>query len=71
VGSGVATSVRELHRLCAVTIGVEAEPRFAAERPGDLHHSVIDPSRAARELDWRAEASLPAGLRKTWEDARL
>lgn len=66
VGSGAATSVRELHRACALTAGVDAEPRFAAERPGDLRHSVLDASLAARELDWNAETTLAAGLGKTW-----
>ena len=66
VGSGVATAIRELHRLCAETAGVAQEPRFAPERPGDLRNSVIDPSRTARDLLWHAETSLAAGLAKTW-----
>jgi UDP-glucose 4-epimerase len=67
VGSGVATTIRDLHRLCAETAGFEHEPRFAAERPGDLRHSVIDSSRAARELGWRPAVTLAAGLASTWE----
>jgi UDP-glucose 4-epimerase len=66
VGSGVATTIGELHRLCAETARVEQEPRLAAGRPGDLRHSVIDPSRAAGELDWRAETALAVGLANTW-----
>jgi UDP-glucose 4-epimerase len=70
VGSGVATTVAELHRLCAETAGVAQEPRFSADRPGDLRHSVIDPSRAARELDWRPETTLAAGIAGTWNAVR-
>jgi UDP-glucose 4-epimerase len=66
VGSGVATTIRELHGLCAETAGVESEPRFAAERPGDLRRSVIDSSLAARELGWRVETGLAAGLASAW-----
>jgi UDP-glucose 4-epimerase len=66
VGSGVATAVGELHRLCVEAAGVAQEPRFSAERPGDLRHSVIDPSRAARDLDWRTETALAAGIAETW-----
>jgi UDP-glucose 4-epimerase len=66
VGSGVATSIRELHRLCAETTGAGSEPQFAPDRPGDLRHSVIDSSRAARELRWHAEMTLAAGLAATW-----
>src|SRR5262249_46453138 len=65
VGSGVATAIREPHRLCAQTAGVAQEPQFSAERPGDLRHSVIDPSRAADELQWHAETTLVAGLANT------
>jgi UDP-glucose 4-epimerase len=66
IGSGVSTAIRELHRLCAETTGATQEPRFSPERPGDLCHSVIDPSRALRELDWRAETTLADGLAYTW-----
>jgi UDP-glucose 4-epimerase len=66
IGSGVATAVGELHRLCAETAGVQQEPRFGSARPGDLRHSLIDPSRAARELDWRVRTTLAAGLAETW-----
>ena len=70
VGSGAATSVSELYRLCADTAGVEQEPTFAAERPGDLRHSVLDSSRAERELGWRAGTTLAAGLARTWDWVR-
>ena len=62
IGSGVATSIREVHRLCAEAAGVGQEPRFDTARPGDLRNSVIDPSRAASELGWRAETTLAAGF---------
>ena len=68
LGSGIATTIRELHRLCAATVGVEQEPRFAGERSGDLRDSVIDPSRAGRELGWRADTPLAVGLASTWAE---
>ncbi|HKD94102.1 MAG TPA: NAD-dependent epimerase/dehydratase family protein [Gaiellaceae bacterium] len=70
VGSGVETAVSELHRLCAEVAGVEQKPRFSAARPGDLRHSVTDPSQAARDLGWRAETTLAEGLAETWSAAR-
>ena len=70
VGSGVATSIRDLHRLCAEVAGVEQEPRLSAARPGDLQDSVIDSARAASELDWNAENRLAAGLTETWSAER-
>jgi UDP-glucose 4-epimerase len=70
VGSGVATAIGDLHRLCAEIVGVDREPRHGAARPGDLRHSVIDPSRAARDLRWRAETTVAEGLSETWSTAR-
>jgi UDP-glucose 4-epimerase len=69
VGSGVATRVLDLHRLCAEVAGVEREPSFGDPRPGDLRHSVLDAGRAERELGWRAETALADGLRLTWAAA--
>jgi nucleoside-diphosphate-sugar epimerase len=31
---------------------------------------VLDPSRAASGLGWRAEAALEPGIRQTWEAVR-
>ena len=70
VGTGIATSVADLHRLCAETAAVEQQPAFAPKRPGELQHSVLDPSRAERELGWRAGTTLAAGLARTWDSVR-
>jgi UDP-glucose 4-epimerase len=67
VGTGRATSVVELYELCRKTAESDAEARFEAERPGDLRHSLLDVSRAERELGWRPEVTLEDGLRRTWE----
>jgi UDP-glucose 4-epimerase len=70
VGSGIATTVAELHRLCAEASSVEQEPGFAAARPGDVLHSVVDPALAERELGWRAGTTLADGLARTWDWVR-
>ena len=67
IGTGVETSVNDLHRLCAQALGVEAEPRHLAARPGDARRSVLDVARADRGLGWRPQVSLEEGLRRTWE----
>jgi UDP-glucose 4-epimerase len=66
VGTGVETSVNELHAACRRAAGVELEPSYAPARAGDVLRSVIDPSRAVHELGWRAETSLDDGLAQTW-----
>ncbi len=70
VGSGVETSVLELHRLCAQIAGAELQPRFSPERPGDLRRSVLDASRAQEELGWHAETHLAEGISLTWKELR-
>jgi UDP-glucose 4-epimerase len=70
VGSGVATSVVDLYRRCADTAGSERQPRFAPVRPADLEHSVLDASRAARDLGWRAETTVADGIALTWDWVR-
>lgn len=70
VGTGVATSIVDLYRLCASAAEVEREPHFSAARPGELRRSVIDASRAGRELGWHADTPLAEGVNRTWEELR-
>ncbi len=67
VGTGVETSVNELHALCRKVSGDEREPRHVDARLGDVRRSLLDASRAARELGWRPAVALEDGLRRTWE----
>ena len=66
VGTGVATSVNELHAACRRVAGVVEEPAHEPARLGDVIRSVLDPSRAERELGWRARVGLDEGLSQTW-----
>jgi UDP-glucose 4-epimerase len=66
VGTGVETSVNGLHLACRRAAGIDLEPSYAPARPGDVHRSVIDPTRAGRELGWRAATGLDDGLAQTW-----
>jgi UDP-glucose 4-epimerase len=66
VGTGDATTVNELHAACARAAGVDADARHEDARLGDVLRSAVDPSRAARELGWRAETTLADGLARTW-----
>lgn len=67
IGTGVETSVNGLHAVCRQVTGVDREPEYAEERPGEIRRSVTDPGLAAQELGWRAEASLEDGLTRTWK----
>jgi UDP-glucose 4-epimerase len=67
VGTGVETTVLDLHRLCAPTSGSSAEPGFEPARLGDARRSVLDVSRARDVLGWEARVGLEDGLRRTWD----
>jgi UDP-glucose 4-epimerase len=67
VGTGIATSVLDLHALCRRVSGSERQPTLAEARPGELRRSVLDPHRAKRDLDWRPQVTLENGLRRTWD----
>jgi UDP-glucose 4-epimerase len=66
IGTGEETTVLALHHACAAVAGRTAEPRLEPARLGDVRRSVLDVSRAAAELGWRAETPLPEGLERTW-----
>jgi UDP-glucose 4-epimerase len=66
VGTGAETSVLELYERIQRVAGVEREPEFAEARPGELQRSVLDASRAKRELGWEPQRSLDKGLAETW-----
>ena len=66
VGSGIATTVAELHRECAAVAGSSDEAGAAEARLGDVHRSVLDVSLIERELGWRPQVSLADGLARTW-----
>ena len=70
LGTGVETSVKELHSVCRRVTGDEREPEYSPAREGEILRSVVDPSRAERDLGWRAQRSLEDGLRLTWEEVR-
>jgi UDP-glucose 4-epimerase len=66
IGTGRETSVRELHAACARVAGVADDPRIENARLGDVLRSVLDCTRAERELGWRAQMPLDDGLGLTW-----
>jgi len=67
VGTGIETTILDLHRACATVTGTNAEPRFEDARLGDVRRSVLDVSLAERKLRWRPEVGLEEGLRLTWQ----
>ena len=57
----------ELYDACRRVAGSSLDAEQAPARLGELQRSVLDVSRAERELGWRPEVPLEEGLRLTWE----
>lgn len=67
VAGGRRISLIELVEKINEILGKDIEPRFAAERPGDIKHSLADVSRAAEAFGYRPEYTFDEGLRRTVE----
>ncbi|HTQ22735.1 GDP-mannose 4,6-dehydratase [Mycobacterium sp.] len=65
VGTGVQTTVTELHRLIATEVGVSRAPDYAEARTGEAQASALDPTRAGRELGWKPDTELTEGIKRT------
>jgi len=65
IGTGEKSSVNGLHAALAAVTGFDAPVTRAPRRPGDPREVYFNPAKAARELDWRAEFDLAAGLHET------
>jgi UDP-glucose 4-epimerase len=70
VGTGVATSVSELHRLLADVCGVDTAPTMAPPRLGELQAVSLDSRALTDRTGWRPTVALPQGLRMTVEWVR-
>ena len=65
VGSGEELSVNDLFWKLAKLTGTRFEPIYAPARSGEVHRIVVDPTKAANELDWRPSVDLDEGLKHT------
>jgi UDP-glucose 4-epimerase len=71
ISTGIETSINDLYDVMARAVQFEHEARRGPARAGDLFRSALDPSRAAKVLDWRPWTSLPDGLQRTLAWFRL
>ncbi len=65
VGTGIETDVVELYWRLAETVSSHLEPSHGPAKPGEQRRSVIEPTRARRELGLPDPLPLPAGLAAT------
>jgi UDP-glucose 4-epimerase len=67
IGTGVGTSVTKLAELLSRAAGQEPKLEYAPRRPGEQQDSVLNVSKAARELEWRPAVTLEEGLARRYE----
>jgi UDP-glucose 4-epimerase len=70
IGTGIETTDRDLHTLCAELAGAPDEPAAAPARLGDLPAMALDPGPALAGLGWRPRTPLREGLAATLDWAR-
>jgi UDP-glucose 4-epimerase len=70
IGRGVQTSVVDIVEALARHSGNGFAPEHAPDRPGEVQHIALDPSRAREELGWEAKVDLDEGLEKTLASLR-
>ena len=63
IGTGVETSVNRLYAVMAAAAGTDHPPEYAAERPGELRRSSLDPGRAGLHLGWKPWTTVEEGCR--------
>jgi len=66
LGTGKGTSVIELVETFKKVNGVDLPFVIAERRPGDIPVCFADPSKAYKELGWKAERSLEDMVRDAW-----
>jgi UDP-glucose 4-epimerase len=65
IGTGVQTTVTELHQLIAAAAGASRAPDHAEARTGEVHASALDPTLAGRVLGWKPDTPLTEGIKRT------
>ena len=66
LGTGVGYSVLDLVAAFERATGIKIPYRIADRRPGDIAECWSDPSKAERELGWRAKRTLEEMCRSAW-----
>jgi UDP-glucose 4-epimerase len=65
IASGKPTSVNAIYRGICDLVGFEAPIDRAPRRPGDIHDTYFDVSKAGTILDWHPDVTFTEGLRRT------
>ena len=67
VATGTRVDLNETFQLLKKIIGFKGEVKYAAERAGDVKHSLADLSRTEKHLGYKPKVNFEEGLRRTVE----
>jgi UDP-glucose 4-epimerase len=70
IGLGQEKSVLDIVEVLKKHAPDGFEVEHAPERPGEVQHIALDPSRAREELGWEAQVELDEGLKRTLDSLR-
>jgi UDP-glucose 4-epimerase len=70
IGLGKQKSVLDIVEVLRELAPNGFEPEHAPERPGEVQHIALDPTRAREQLGWEAQVELEDGLRRTLDSLR-
>ena len=66
IGTGVETSVNDLADSMKSQFNSEINPIYKPAREGELNRSVLNSSKAKKELDWKPEYNLDDGMKQVF-----
>jgi len=66
LGTGNGYSVLDLVKAFEKENGIKIDYKIVDRRPGDIAKCFADPSKALRELDWKAEKTLEDMVKDAW-----
>ena len=66
IGTGVETSVNELANSMKSQFNSEINPIYKPAREGELNRSVLNNTKAKKELDWKPEYDLDEGMKQVF-----
>jgi UDP-glucose 4-epimerase len=67
IGTGEETTINVLYEKLAAISGIEGPPQYAPAKLGEQLRSVLDNTKAVRELQWRPKTSIDRGLEETFD----
>ena len=66
ISTGEPTSIEQLINYLRVPTAFGQAVKHEPARPGDIEHSVLDPTKAFETFEWKAGIELTKGLDATW-----